>query len=261
MFPEMEEKLSSNSQTSSDIAQMQVDAYNGRVGNLDYYDCQICKNKGTIAFVNSKGDYAIKQCSCIVQRRIIQRTRQSGMGLLLEKRFDNFEKESEHQEAFYKVAKSFLNQIKSGNKPWMMLCGQSGSGKTHICAATCNVLLKSGFEVYYMPWVDESKQLKRLAMDEVQYRERMEQLQTVPVLYIDDLFKSGKTDADKSIAFELLNSRINRDNITVISTELLLTDLLEIDEAIFSRLIEKCGTHISKVSKDMSKNYRLRGVI
>ena len=80
------------------------------------------------------------------------------------------------------------------------------------------MLLKSGFEVYYMPWVDESKQLKRLTMDEVQYRERMEQLQTVPVLYIDDLFKSGKTDADKSIAFELLNSRINRDNITVIST-------------------------------------------
>lgn len=257
----MEETLNLSSQTSSNIVEMQVQAYNDREGNLNYYDCPICKNKGNVAYINQNGDYSVRQCPCIVQRRIIQRTRQSGMGLLLEKNFDNFEANLEYQKAFCKVAKSFISQVKSGDKPWMMLCGQSGSGKTHICSAACNELLKIGFEVYYMPWVDESKQLKRLTMDEVQYRERMEQLQTVPVLYIDDLFKSGKTDADKSIAFELLNSRINRDNITVISTEMLLTDLLEIDEAIFSRLIEKCGAHISKVSKDMSKNYRLRGVL
>ena len=257
----MEKTLNLSSQTSSNIVEMQVQTYNDREGNLNYYDCPICKNKGNVAYINQNGDYSVRQCPCIVQRRIIQRTRQSGMGLLLEKNFDNFEANSEYQKAFCKVAKSFISQVKSGDKPWMMLCGQSGSGKTHICSASCNELLKTGFEVYYMPWVDESKQLKRLSMDESQYRERMERLQTCPVLYIDDLFKGGTSDADKTIAFELLNSRVNRDNVTVISTEMLLEDLLRIDEAIFSRIIEKCGKHISMVSKDRNKNYRLRGVI
>ena len=69
------------------------------------------------------------------------------------------------------------------------------------------------------------------------YSRLLTPFKTVPVLYIDDLFKTeaGKlpTTADVNIAFEIINHRyINPDYITVISTEKTMDELIAIDEAV-----------------------------
>ena len=89
------------------------------------------------------------------------------------------------------------------------------------------------------------------------------------VLYIDDLFKIGKgqdgrkqrpTSADVNLAFEILNYRYNKPTcITIISSELYAEDILDIDEAIGSRIYERAK--IVNISNDRAKNQRIKNEI
>lgn len=261
MVPEAEKHLSSGLKTNSSLAELLVEAYNSRTGNLPDYDCPTCQNRGMIAVVDDRGEYSLKECACMPKRRILHHARKSGMGELLKKSFEGFEAAAPYQIKLRDTAKAFVNAVRSGDKPWMMAIGQSGCGKTHICAAACNTLLESGFRVHYMSWNDEVGALKRSILDQEAYNRRMDRIQQAPVLYIDDLLKGSYTDADTRIAFEILNYRVNNQLVTVISTERQPDELIEIEEATFSRAIEMSRDYLVTVAKDRSKNYRLRGIL
>ena len=81
------------------------------------------------------------------------------------------------------------------------------------------------------------------------------------ILYIDDLFKGKVTETDVNVAFQLINERYNTNLVTIVSSELLLKDLREIDEAIAGRLKEKAKSYCIQVAKDSSKNYRFKDEI
>ena len=67
------------------------------------------------------------------------------------------------------------------------------------------------------------------------------------ILVIDDLFKNGAADADVRIIFEILNYRyLNRLPI-IISSEMVSFELLDIDEAIGSRIREMCKDRITDI--------------
>ena len=91
----------------------------------------------------------------------------------------------------------------------------------------------------------------------------MRTLKEVKVLYIDDLFKTerGKspTQSDIQITFEIINTRYNNKNtITLFSCEKLIQDLLEIDEAIGSRIYQMAKHYTIEIREDKRKNIRLR---
>ena len=116
-----------------------------------------------------------------------------------------------------------------------------------------------------MQWREDVTNLKANVMNAYEYENRMKAFKTVDVLYIDDLFKTEKdkppTTADINIAFEILNYRYNQnDLITVISSEKTAFELLEVDEAVASRIIENARDFRIDVKKDKTKNYRLRNL-
>ena len=128
------------------------------------------------------------------------------------------------------------------DKPaWFFVCGIPGSGKSHICTGICLELINRGAHVIYMMWRDEVVKLKSsLVEDPEYYKQRMEQLKTSPVLYIDDLFKGSITEADKNLAIELLNYRYNQPTCrTIISTELDFKALQRIEGALARRIYER----------------------
>lgn len=255
--------LSKVSGMSADaVEQMSVDAYNRAEGDLKDYDCPICKNKGFVAYLDDNKEYCQRRCSCMAKRRSIREAKASGMGALLSKTFENFETAQEHQKILYRTAREFVSSVTHGDICWMMACGQSGSGKTHICAAACNELLKDGFSVRYMSWIAESGRLRRLKTDDEAYNELYFQLQDPMVLYIDDLFKhsgDGKpSDAEIGLAFDVLNHRINAEKITVISTEYSIEMLRSMDEAITGRIVEMCKGNVVRIKPDINKNYRFK---
>lgn len=234
----------------------------------DEHNCDKCKNKGVIYSVKDN-DIVVTNCECKKTREILRNAHYSGLSHILKQyTFKNYNQSEAWQERIYSGAKKFVD----GNYPLFYIGGQSGTGKTHICTAVCGDLLKKHYDVQYMQWRSEITKLKSIIQDVEEYQKVMERLKTVDVLYIDDLFKMGRdingeirpTTADINILFTLINDRLMNKNLkTIISTEMTISDLIEIDEAIAGRIIEHSkndGLCIS-IKKDIAKNQRLKGVV
>ena len=83
---------------------------------------------------------------------------------------------------------------------------------------------------------------------------------SVPVLLIDDLFKTQSnekpTSADVRLAYDLLNYRYeNRDLITMLSTERTVSELKQIDEATGGRIYEMAKGYCLEIGGE-GKNWR-----
>ena len=169
--------------------------------------------------------------------------------------FATYQADDEWQRRIYAAAKAYA----AAPAGWFLAGGQVGSGKTHICTAILQEL-SLRYPVRYMLWRDESARIKAL-LNEPEGVERMRDLKTAPVLYIDDLFKGAErpTQGDLNIAFELLNYRYNDERLyTIISTEKLLDELIAIDEAIGSRIAERSKGHRVQINRDPARNWRTR---
>ena len=258
-----------------DYAQFFVDDLNNQIGNeneKDGYNCKICKNKAYIVKLAEQPNGTYSQlyadCKCAETRRSIMRMKRSGLkNIITDYTFDKFEDTQPWQQALKSAAVAY-SKSPAG---WFFIGGQSGAGKTHLCTAICREFLLGGKRVVYMLWRDDIAKLKGVANDPEQREPMINRFKHADVLYIDDLFTTGKerdnqvqrpSSADISTAFEIINYRaINPDLLTIISTELSGDELLDIDEATGSRILEKAGANGFSMDKDRSRNYRLRQAV
>lgn len=244
-----------------DYKQRAVNNYNNCIGTLVGYDCIICKNKGNIAELINGND-TMRDCKCMQVRHSLDRIERSGLKhLMADYIFDNYKAIEPWQAQAKDMAIAFTSDYE--NK-WFFAGGQVGCGKTHLCTAIVGHFLKMGKSAKYMLWRDEVVPLKALVTDDEAYVSTINKLKRVGVLYIDDFFKTerGKnpSTADINIAFELLNYRYNNsDLITIISSEMLIDDIIDIDEAVGSRIYQKTKDYCLVINYDRAKNYRLRG--
>ena len=65
------------------------------------------------------------------------------------------------------------------------------------------------------------------------------------------------TSADLRIANEIINYRCVANKRTLISSERLVKDLMEIDEAVVGRMVEKAEEYLTEIV-GKEKNYRLK---
>lgn len=259
-FIDTAEKRVSN-MTSEEYAQTKVDSFNNQEGKLEGYNCRFCKNKGEIMFLRN-GYETIRECKCMDVRRTIKRIERSGLkDLMKDYTFEKFIVSSDWQRKAKAMALSFLRDYE--NK-WFFVGGQVGCGKTHLCTALVGAFIRSGKPAHYMLWRDEVVQLKAIVTDDEAYGKAIRKLKEIEVLYIDDFFKTerGKqpSTAEINIAFELLNYRYNNPRlVTIISSERLIDDIIDIDEAVGSRIYQRSKKYCMIVNYDRSKNYRLNG--
>ena len=236
---------------------LKVKSYNESCGSLQGVPCDLCKNKGFLLSIDENGAERLTECSCMNRRRSVRRAQKSGMGELLQKTLDNYEAAQPWQQTLKNGAEYYL---KNAQDDWFLMTGQSGAGKTHICSAVVNEYIRRGKSAIYMQWTSAVKELKLQATED--YAEILHKYIKTEVLYIDDLFKGKVTDADLTIAFEIINARaICAEKITVISTERSLDDLNRMDSATAGRIAQRCGRYIVNIKPDPEKNYRLKGAI
>ena len=88
----------------------------------------------------------------------------------------------------------------------------------------------------------------------------LEFIKNVDVLFIDEMLKKFN-ETDLKYLIEIINYRYTNDLKTIITSEKTISELLDIDEATFSRMIEKSKKYITIIPNDRSKNYRLKEVI
>ena len=248
------------------LAKMKADTINETIGTLTGYNCQKCFNRGNSAVPKDDGGVSISECDCMKIRRCVWEMEKSGLkNIIKEKTFEAYSATEPWQEKIKAGAMAYANKLEG----WLLFCGQSGSGKTHLCTAVCRHRLLAGDEVRYMPWRDKVSELKAMSLDSERRAEIINGYKAAQILYIDDLYKVGKatdgtsnpTGADISLAFEIVNHRYINHLPTIISTEKTPQELVEIDEAIGSRLIEMAGGNVYAIARDQKRNYRLRGVV
>lgn len=264
--------------TEQELEQHKCDKENaleGKLHELDGYDCRECRNKGYISVPKQNElsgwwmPYHV-DCKCKRIRNAIHRLNRSGLSnVVKECTFDKYNATEDWQTAVKAAAMRFC---KDSENKWFFIGGQSGAGKSHLCTAMTVHYIRQGKEAKYMLWRDEITRLKASVNDAPVYADLMHELKDSPVLYIDDLFKSGKgpdgkpampTTADVNAAFEIINYRsLNPELITIISSERTLSELEEIDSATAGRIAHKAkaGGYCLSIRRDPAKNYRMKGI-
>ena len=244
-------------------AQAKADNINDAVGELTGYNCPTCRNRGYIAYPRCEdGNVTIRDCTCMSIRRSVWEMEKSGLrNIIREKTFDTFTATDEWQQRIKAGAMKYV----AAPEGWFLICGQSGSGKTHLCTAICRERLLAHDTVRYMSWRDKSAEIKAAALDSEQRASLISGFKQARILYIDDLFKTADgaspTPADIGLAFELLNYRYINCAPTLISTERTPQELIALDEATGGRIIEQAGENVFSIARDARRNYRLRRVV
>lgn len=239
--------------------QLRCDAMNAEEGVLPGKRCEICRNKGLV-YYRKGSEILCRPCACMTEREGLERIRKSGLSETLELyTFASFEAAEEWQKKMKREAMEYAENPDG----WLLVCGQVGAGKTHLCTAVVGALMKRGRSARYMLWRDDVVKLKACVNDEAAYNRLMRPLKEVDVLYIDDFFKTASgvrpTQGDINVAFELINSRYCRkDAITVLSCELTISELLGVDEATCSRIYQRTKGHSIEIQRDRERNYRLK---
>lgn len=232
----------------------------GNLNEIDGYNCELCKNRGHIWKLNDDDMDTRVDCKCKTVRATLARAKRSGLGdIITEYTFDKYEDTEDWQKHIKSKAKAFCQDDKA---KWFCIGGQVGCGKTHICTAIAAHYIKAGYEVKYMLWSKEAKQLKQLAND-IRYQELINPIKEAKVLYIDDFLKvqngEAPTAGDINVAFEIINERLlSSDKITIISSEKTMDEIIDYDEALMSRMFHQAGDYKLNIEKNRDRNYRLR---
>lgn len=239
-----------------------VKSYNDTKGTLTGYDCTECHNKGNLMYLSDDGEERLRPCECMEKRQMLKAIHDSGLATVLSQyTFANFIANEDWQK---RVKQKALDYISDSSGKWFYIGGQVGAGKTHICTAIVGRFIKAGYNAKYMMWRDEIVKLKAMRNSE-DFENLIAEYKRIKVLYIDDMFKTeqGKqpTQSDIDIAFEIINYRyMHKDLITIFSCEKKVGELLDIDEAVGSRIYERTKEYNIPIGRDKSRNYRLREV-
>ncbi len=209
------------------------------------------------------------QCSCIEWRRAQKLMRSSEITNDFKKLgFQNFRTEGKPEliKGAYECALSYFrsfNEIKGERQNSIALLGQPGAGKTHLLTAIANNLIrKKRVGVQYFPYVEGFNDLKD---DFDKLEEKMERMKRTEVLFIDDLFKpTGKdkkpraTDWQIEQTYAVINHRYLNHMPVLISSELPIDQLVEVDEALATRIYEMCKDYLVLIQGDKFQlNHRL----
>ena len=225
--------------------------------------CPLCDNTTWIE-VRVDKRVCVYRCECFKNDIANNNNGWKKAGLTLETsklNFTSFEKWSEGASIMKEVATRYFlkfDSIKDEKNNSLILCGNSGCGKTHLIVAIANNLIRRKINVMYMPYREIIIELKQNVMNGDIYNEMMGKYKKAEVLLIDDLFKGQISASDINIMFEIINYRYMNNLPMLISTENNIDEIIAIDEALGSRIHEMVGEYKAEVSGSKS-NYRLKG--
>ena len=194
------------------------------------------------------------------------RLEKSGLANALdEMTFEKFKAEDEYQKRMLEKCRKFVSQDAFR---WLYISGQPGCGKTHLGTAVCSDFLSRGQPTRYMTH-RELINTMIASQNDADYYDIVREYGTVAVLYLDDFFKPVKNDrgevtrptaAEIKHTFEVINMRLVRNAVTIITSERSLMEICDVDEALGSRIKQRCGEFTMDILRKPGRNYRMRDI-
>lgn len=203
------------------------------------YTCSECSDSG---FVDTR------MCKCFREMLIKENIKSSGMGALIEKQsFENFDlsRYKDNAEEYSKM-KSNLGFAKNYAEDFdkapttMLLIGSTGTGKTHLSTAIAKTVIEKGYEVLY----DSAQNIisafenDRFRSGYGHYEPEGDKYFDCDLLILDDLGTEFVNQFTVSCLYNLINTRQNKGLHTIISTNLLPTQITaKYEDRIYSRIM------------------------
>ncbi|MDR1600471.1 MAG: ATP-binding protein [Oscillospiraceae bacterium] len=217
------------------------------------YRCAACRDQGYV------GEPIREMCECMRQRVFQRLCRDEALGIRADENFAAWDervyddsptdKMPQGQRAemikLRNICVEYAETFPNNEKPCMLFCGPSGVGKTFMLNCMAQRALERGFT----PWKLTASRMMAILRDAYFERgdpERARLLRESPLLMIDDL---GTEPMQENLTitqiFTLLNERNARRAHTIVSTNLLPTELLSrYTERLYSRLFDKRLTRV-----------------
>ena len=213
------------------------------------YKCKECRDSGY--YKDETGQMVLCQC----ERKRIAAAKLKRQGFKAgEMTLAEFNGDNAIAKRMKQAAEKYIAEYPAGS---MAVLGQVGAGKTHLVIGIAQTLMDQGRNVVYMPYVEVLAQLRQSIFNATEYGRIMQGLKTCELLVIDDFLKGNTMPNDLSIMFELINYRyLNKLNM-VISSEKLLDELIEIDEATGTRIGQMTKGNRVQITRDIKRNRRI----
>jgi DNA replication protein DnaC len=211
------------------------------------YSCKLCQDTGVTQF---------SRCDCYTST--VKRLAAAGINStspLTLTGFETFEIEM-YPDVVYEKANINIRTIMRNHfdycknyaenfhmpNPGLLLIGQTGLGKTHLSLAIAGKVLSKGFNAVYGSAPDL---FRKIESEHFQYYKNtenggntMDALQSAELLILDDIGAEFESKFYNSAFYNLLNSRMNAGNPTIISTNFTMEELKErYGDRIASRLL------------------------
>lgn len=223
-------------------------------------DCPTCGNKRFV--LDATG--SLKPCpDCNVARRWrIQALAAfaSRSKITQQQTFSNFRTSFNGQEnptlvKCLRAAEQFAMRPEEGR--WLVIYGERGSGKSHLCAAVDNHLTQAGIPCLFITALDLLAALRQAIelqsnTEQESFTGRMNVFKTATVLILDDLGAEQPSPWSESVLFEILDYRYRNRLATMIATNVPPD---EFDPRIASRMQD---TALCTVIENAAPDYRRR---
>ncbi len=235
------------------------------------FECELCQDSGWVQVVDEIASHQYgyeitrqKECACLIAAQQQQRLERLFMTACLvpgmeKQTFRRFKIDvysdiayknnysyrtimSHNKDIARRFARDMVRQHRSQQAisgRGLYLQGDPGVGKTFLCSAIANELLKNNVPVLYLPFVDFLYSIKDTFNDrDKRTQELLAAAREVDVLILDDLGSENITDFSQEILFSLLNYRgMNEMKPIVISSNYPIEEIAEMyHPRIFSRI-------------------------
>ena len=168
------------------------------------------------------------------------------------KTFENFHPFGKNREKQLRVlsiardfAGDFLHHRQAGT--WLLFMGNVGTGKSHLCAAIINKVIRGGFTALFT----KTPRLLREVKDtfhrdsEISQSEIIARMGEIDLLVIDEVGIQFGTDTERMILYEILDLRYEAMRPVILTTN--ITDLKSLERLLGERIIDRLFEGESKI--------------
>lgn len=149
------------------------------------------------------------------------------------------EQQIKNKQAMQDYAVNFEDNFKKGNS--VILCGNVGTGKTHLSCAVGNYIIKNlNKTALFLNAIDAFSKIKATysKKSEISEIETLNQFLEIDLLILDEFGVQIGSETEKLILFRIINKRYEYLKPTILITNLSVVEIKKFEERIFDRLKE-----------------------